>query len=168
MNTIKALVISLFLSVSLMAKATIIEINGQGALDGSWEITELASTYGDAQSILMDQLWWGDSGLANIFAQALGPIAITTDSYNKRQNFGAFFARQVQVNSTNTSFTDLYFRAWRTSTNTLGNYRGIDFGNPNDTTIIVFATATRVPEPTTIALLGLSLFGLVFSRRKKI
>ncbi len=164
MQKVQGLALAMLLACSFSTKATIVSIAGQGALDGRWDIEELASSYGDAQSTVMNQVWWGDSTLAGVFAQALGSTVITTPSYNASQDLGALFAFAEEPAPPD---TNLLFKAWFTDTTVLGTFRGIDFASTTRPTTFVYATATRVPEPGTLALLGVGILAITLSRTRR-
>ncbi|MFT5543256.1 MAG: hypothetical protein ACI96N_002463, partial [Arenicella sp.] len=153
---LKAAFAGLVLTVSGFANAAIITISGQGAFDGQWEISEITSTYANAETQLINQIWWGNYSLVSAFAAEYGERVVTSPSYNLNQSFGAFFAYNTEVD--NVGNKNLFFRTWRNAG--LINTAGVDFANPQDQSVnYTYAVAQRVSAPSTLAILALGLIG---------
>lgn len=139
-------------SVAQEAKAAIFTVNGT-----DYNIETVEGTFNDLSATLESQVWWGDSSLAEDFANV---VAGSFPNNNENNGFEPFFV-----------FTDFLFgnkRAWA--------YFEPDFSsslalvNPNENHIyaVVAPVTQPVPEPLTILGAGAAIaFGGHFKRKLK-
>ena len=129
-----------------------INTTGQGAIDGTREVTTVSGTFDSLQDPLESQVWWGNSGFAGVFT---GKVESSFGSPNDvwGSQFGPFFAYAFYegvdlpyFNGSNVVDSDSSF-------------------NPNDSW--TWGIASRVPDTgSTAALLGVGVFVLAFAKRR--
>ncbi|MBT5815864.1 MAG: VPDSG-CTERM sorting domain-containing protein [Opitutales bacterium] len=142
----------LFICSAPAVKAVSINITGQGAIDGTWEVTTVSGTFNSLQDPLSSQVWWGNSGFAGIFTGKVGSsFGSPNDVWGSQ--FGPFFAYAY--------------------------YEGVDLAYFNGGNVVdspdswdpdnswTWGIASRVPDTgSTAALLGVGVFVLAAARRR--
>lgn len=144
------------LATPISASAIVITISGQGSADGQWDVTTLVGTYDTLLSALDDQVWWSNQPLTDVFATSVGtalgfpntagPLAGPVFAYSPLDSF--FFNACAYLQFLN----------------------DVSCGATTRSVVWTFAVASRdatVPEPGTVALLGIGLAALGLSRRRK-
>ena len=152
-STVLAVILVLLTPVA--ANAVLIEITGAGAADGWWELSTVVGVPGDATlgDILDNQVWWGDSSLAEMFAEVCGSCLGTQFNSNA---VGPWFSYE--------DFDIARSLGW--GFNASRGY-AVEYSGGGSSQWL-WVTAVSVPEPGTLALLGIGLFGMGFARRKKV
>jgi len=142
----------LFICSASGVKAVSINITGQGANDGDWEVTTVSGSFNSLQGQLESQVWWGNIGLAGIFTGKVGPSLDFPNNVYASQ-FGPFFAY---------AYDGGVDKAYFYNGKVVDNHSG---WNPTDSW--TWATATRVPDTgSTAALLGVGVVALAFAKRR--
>jgi hypothetical protein len=149
----KILMALIFIGSVFQAHATIISTSV-----GDYNIETILCTFNDTvcQEILDDQVWWGNSTLAEEFSDEVGSF------------FGS-------INPFPSTLFTVYFAFGASSTSSgLASGCELALGCHDNLTSAVndryWATATQVsvPEPSTVSLILVILSGLIFVRRKRI
>ena len=150
-NALLALVVIMLSPMT--ANAVLIEISGDGEFAGLCEVTFVEGTAGDLADDLAAQVWWGDAAAAMVFANIIedkeGVNHVGLSAYFVRNDSGGFTAF-----NTGAVFGSL-------------GVSGFCCIDPRVVSIFAMAERVSVPEPGTLALLGLGLFGVGLSRRRK-
>lgn len=146
---IRSFLFLLLMSIATHSSAVLIDTS-----IGKYDVTTIIGGYDIFPAVLQDTPWWSDSTLAIEFAslsQSAGLLS-PDPSYNFSIDLGPLFQYAPDL-----------ARAYRSGS--VGN-----FGTSliNDSTNVVFAVATKaVPEPSSIALLAIGLFGIGLVRRRQ-
>lgn len=131
-------------------KAVSINITGQGANDGNWEVTTVSGSFNSLQGQLESQVWWGNSGLAGIFTGKVGSSFGSPNNVYGSQ-FGSFFAY---------AYDDRVDLAYDNGSNV------VDSPSWTPVDSWTWATATRVPDTgSTVALFLVGAVALAAARR---
>jgi len=130
-----------------------VTISGSGAYDGQWDVTTVSGLTADLVGTIESQVWYGNSPLASTFAGALGG-GLGYPNFTGGSGYASPYFADFQ-NGSGAAAGALFYQ----NTQSVGYLVGFGSG--------VFAVASRVPEPGTLALLGLGLAGLGLSRRRK-
>lgn len=136
------------------AHAVLITITGTSTpnINGDWEVTTIFDSFLGSQILLEAQVWFGDAVNAVIFATAVGNSLGLPNVGNE----GPFFAYGFGGESTD-------FAACVNASCSSGF--SVPWSSP-----VHYAIADPVlgvPEPGTLVLLAVGLFGLGFARRRR-
>ena len=136
----------------MAANADLITVTGTTSSDGVWDVTVVEGSWDGLLSDLMVQEWWSDTtgSLALVFAEATGDLF----GYLNNDTFGPFFGFDPSV-----------FELPDTLAACHSDGCGLYYGAGETTRS--WAVATKVPEPGTLALLGIGLAGIGLSRRRR-
>ena len=165
MTKIKSMYLALFVALfaPMSANALLIEITDSGVdeADGVWFVETVTGTGAEFLAMLESQVWFGDGDLALLFANAVGDaLGLPNSNGNRGPHFLAVADGSLFAISDPSRYPLQGFRA-RIGTGNLSRFAVNQWGT------WTWAVATSVPEPGTLALLGIGLAGMGMSRRKR-
>ncbi len=146
----RSFIILLLMLVSTQSLAALINTS-----IGKYDVTTIVGSYDSSFLVLQDTPWWNDATLAGEFAMlshVAGLFPLPT-SYNPLSNINALFQYDTEL-----------ARATRLDTGNLGYFGTSAINNLSN---LEYAVATRVPEPSMIALFAAGFFWLRFARRRQ-
>lgn len=156
-NTYLALIAVLL--TPMVAAAVPVEIAGTASSDGTWDIATLTGAWQDVSSQLMTQEWWLDVALADTFRDALGDTLGLFD-----QGFGPVTPLFAYEGGDIWNATAIQSNGFPAHYNCFG---GPDCEDGSYGRVWAVATRVSVPEPGTLALFVIGLFGIGYSRYRK-
>lgn len=159
MKTIKLAVIISLLLLCFNANSTVIYLTGASDpnLNGMYDISTTDKTFAEFQPVLETQIWWGDQSLASLFAKTLeiGFGNVTSSG------IGPLFA----YGTSGSNFLMMACETYSVTINSCGAGGQLAGYQDRDTRLFTFATATRVPEPGSLAVMLVGLIGLLMGRQ---
>lgn len=121
----------------MAASAVVVTISGQGAADGTWNITMVTGTFDDFAGQLDDQPWWLNRNAADAFALAVGSsLGFPNDIPPSNTTGAPIFAYETTLVGTTNAFRGRWYRFDAPTVSSLVSVGSLSW---------TFALASRVP-----------------------